>query len=103
LRTVDGMAPIPEVARAIDRVLERGHPAAKKAATRASKKRAGETAKRAAGKPAAEPKVRRPKAPGSKHRPAATAGKGTKSGGKSRARTVRRRKAVVRKKRANRG
>jgi adenylate kinase len=109
LRTVDGMAPIPEVARAIDRMLERGRSApagqaAKKGAVRAAKESSKEDAKRGARKPAAKPpQAGRSKPAKSKGRSAAAAAKGTKSRAKSRARSLARRKGGPRKKRANRG
>jgi adenylate kinase len=92
LRTVDGMAPIPEVAAAIDRVLaeaartQKGKPAAaanaKAKGTAGAPKAAKRPAKgRKAAKKVARPKVARPKTAG-RRRPAAKASGRRKPQGK---------------------
>jgi adenylate kinase len=111
LRTVDGMAAIQEVARAIDRALARSGSAATKKPVKTSETRAARDARKgAATGPARKPaKARQAKPARGKGKSAATAGKSSKNRAKSRARTVARAKTVKsirstkRKKRANRG
>jgi adenylate kinase len=106
LRTVDGMAPIPEVASAIDRVLrvprakaERSKPAAKSSAKAGKTRRVTTKAK----SPPAARKKGATKPPAKRAGAAKTARKTLKSKVKSSARGTVGRRALTRKTRASRG